>query len=147
MTRLAFSECEAYKSGRLEVSDFEIKREGRSYTVYTLEHFFEPWRELYLLMGTDMFLSLDRWYRAEDIFALADIVLMRRERDDGNTVIIEKKMREYRERYSARLHTVGEEPIVISSTELREGIDAGTVPDGLIPESVARYIRENNLYR
>ena len=39
MCRLAFEDIPAYHDGRLQVSDFEVKREGKSYTVYALEHF------------------------------------------------------------------------------------------------------------
>ncbi len=37
MCRLAFEDCRDYLSGKLSVSDFEVSREGKSYTVYTLE--------------------------------------------------------------------------------------------------------------
>ena len=55
--------------------DIELHRTGPSYTVDTLrqlrmEH---PEDELWLLMGTDMFLSLERWYHASDILSLAHI--------------------------------------------------------------------------
>lgn len=55
--------------------DTELHRTGPSYTVDTLrqlrmEH---PEDELWLLMGTDMFLSLERWYHASDILSLAHI--------------------------------------------------------------------------
>jgi nicotinate-nucleotide adenylyltransferase len=48
---------------KAEVSDIEIRREGRSYTVDTLrqirtEH---PDSRLFLLMGTDMFTSFLTW--------------------------------------------------------------------------------------
>ena len=146
MARLAFCDDEPYKSGRLEISDYEIKRDGKSYTVYTLEHYTSPERELYMLVGTDMFLTLDRWYRAEDIFKLAEITLMRRETDIENAAAIAKKSREYREKYGARLHFIAEPPIVVSSTELRRRLTERSSTDGLIPKSVAKYITDNNLY-
>lgn len=46
-----------------------------------------------MLVGTDMFLTLPEWRRAEDIFRLADIVLMRREKlDETGRLIAEKKL-------------------------------------------------------
>lgn len=147
MARLAFCDGEAYKSGRLAISDYETTLEGKSYTVYTLEHFTSPERELYLLVGTDMFLTLDKWYRAEDIFRLANIVLMRRERDAVNSLLIEQKCAEYMEGFSARIYEIDEPPIVVSSTKLRERLCSRLDTDGLIPEAVARYIEENDLYR
>ena len=63
------------------VSDFEIMKGGVSYTVQTLEHFAEtePEREIHLICGTDMFLTLDKWYRAADIFRLAKMICIPRD--------------------------------------------------------------------
>ena len=57
------------------VSDLELNREGKSYTVDTLRILKEryPQDELWLLVGTDMFLSLQNWYQAEEIMKLAAI--------------------------------------------------------------------------
>ena len=147
MACLAFCDTEAYKNGRLEVSDFELTREGKSYTVYTLEHYASPERELYLLVGTDMFLSLDKWFRAEDIFSLAAIVLMRREADTDNKMSIEQKKMIYREDYDARILEINEPPTVISSTELRTRLHNGVPLDGYIPPKVEAYIKIKYLYR
>jgi len=143
MAQLAF----AASDERLTVSDYEIRRDGKSYTVYTLEHFTKPDRELFMLVGTDMFLTLANWYRAADIFKMTRIVLMRRETDDGNTALIAEKMQEYRERYAARIHVIAQPPLVVSSTELRERLRGGLSVDGLLSDSVAEYIAKNNLYR
>ena len=50
-----------------EISDYEIRKPGKSYTVETLEHLAAPGREITMLCGTDMFLTLDHWHRAPDI--------------------------------------------------------------------------------
>ncbi len=146
MVRLAFEGTEEYKSGRLEVSDYEIMRGGKSYTVYTLEHFSRPDVILHMLVGTDMFLTLDKWYRSEDIFRLAEIVLMRREMDSDRSEEIERKCEEYIEKYSAKIKIIPEPPIVVSSTELRESIKNGCSTEGLLPDGVAEFISKNNLY-
>ena len=147
MTHLAFEDTDAYKNGTLEVCDWEIKRGGKSYTVYTLEHFAAPDRELYLLVGTDSFLRLDSWFCAERIIDLSAIVLMRRERDDGNTALIAEKAALYREKFDARIYTVSEEPIVVSSSEIREHIYGGKpCPEHVCPK-VGEYIKNNGLYR
>lgn len=142
MARIAFEGADP----RLEVCDFEVRREGRSYTINTLEHFTSPDRRIYMLVGTDMFLTLPEWRRAEDIFRLADIVLMRRERlDETGRLIAEKKLG-YERDFGARIHIIDEEPLEMSSTELREKLRRGEPVDKLIPDGVARYIREKKLY-
>ena len=147
MAKLAFSDDENYKNGRLEVSDYEFSRDGRSYTVYTVRHFASDERELYLLVGTDMFLTLDKWYCAEDILRLSDIVLMRRESDREMYVKIKEKMKSMQRDFGARIHEIEEPPIIASSTEIREMLQKRQDVSGLIPDAVIRYIEEHNLYR
>ena len=55
---------------RAEASDLELRREGKSYTADTVEKLHEqfPEDELWLLMGTDMFLTVQNWYQPERIF-------------------------------------------------------------------------------
>ena len=63
MCRLAFPE------DIFGVSDIEIKRGGKSYTVDTVTAVRElyPEEKIYLLIGSDQLLSFDRWYRYRDI--------------------------------------------------------------------------------
>ena len=147
MAKLAFSDDEYYKSGRLEVSDYELLRDGRSYTVYTVQHFATEERELYLLVGTDMFLTLDKWYCAADILSLCDIVLMRRENDREMYAKIKEKMKSMQRDFGARVHEIEEPPIIASSTEIREKLRLGQDVSGLIPDEVIRYIKKYDLYR
>ena len=58
-----------------EVSPMELERPGKSYTADTLEQLHKqiPGAELWLLMGTDMFMPLDQWYHAVDGMAQAGI--------------------------------------------------------------------------
>lgn len=143
MAKLAFDE---YGSDIIRISDFEIKRAGKSYTVFTLEHFMKPGRELLLLVGTDMFLTLAEWFNAPEIFRLAHIVLVRRERERETTAKIERMKRIYAENYSAKISEINAEPLEISSTELREKLRAGESVKGLIPDGAAKYIKDNGLY-
>ena len=64
--------CEAAFSGidGVIVSDMEIRREGKSYTVDTLRQLYDPENRLFLLCGTDMMLTLDKWREADEIFKL-----------------------------------------------------------------------------
>lgn len=147
MLKLAFENCEEYKNGKIEISDYEISKEEKSYTVKTLEYFSSHERRLYLLMGTDMFLTLDEWYRAGDIFTLADIVLMRREDKTRYIRETQEKKDEYIRNFGAKIHFISESPIEVSSTEIRQMIVEGKNTLGLIPDGVYKYITENQLYR
>ncbi len=140
MCRLAFSHIPA------EVSDMELSRPGKSYTVETLEALSGSEHRLMLLMGTDMFLSLDRWHRAEDIFSLAEIAVGRRERDEEAAKRFLEKSEEYKARYGAKIHFIDYEPIEISSTEIRARLWENRSLDGYLTKEVEAYIKECHLY-
>lgn len=128
------------------VSDLEIIREQESYTVYTLEQLKEqyPEDELYLLMGEDMFLTLLQWKAPERLCELAVFCVAPRSHDG----------RERLEAYGEKLSAIGgrycitEFPFLpVSSTEIREKLRAGEAVDDLVPESVAQYLKEKQLYK
>lgn len=139
MARLAFSDF-AF------VSDFEIKKEGKSYTVETLKWLREtyPTDELFMLVGEDMFLSLDTWRDPDGIVSLATVAYMRR--SHGGAAALEEKRRRYEERWGSRFIYIGEDPTVVSSTKIREMVAAGEDIKGLTGDGVSRYIKENGLY-
>jgi len=140
MTRLAFSSFAT-------VSDYEIKKEGRSFTVDTLRYLREsfPSDELYMLVGEDMFLSLDSWKAPDEIMKLATIVALRRK--GGDLRVLEGAAEDYKARYSAKIMIIEDEPMEVSSTQIRNLIAAGEDADRLLPEGVSEYIKENNLYK
>ena len=81
MTRLAFAGFEG-----VEVSDMELRRGGRSYTVDTLEELSLAFKgaELVLLMGTDMLLGFDRiWRGYERILELSSLGVFSRDASGG----------------------------------------------------------------
>lgn len=107
--------------GVAEVSDMELTRPGKSYTVDTLRALKQryPEDELWLLMGTDMFLSLQTWREAETIMRLAGIAAFARtESDSGEMMAIQGKY--LSETYGARVCIVQLPEIrEISSTQVR----------------------------
>ena len=74
--------------GVVEVSAMEMEREGKSYTSDTLRIIKEqyPDDELWLLMGTDMFLTLQLWHEPEEVLRLAKICAFGRTEQDGESV-------------------------------------------------------------
>lgn len=128
------------------ISDCEIARGGRSYTYDTLTELTRPDTRLFLLCGTDMVLTFDKWYRFEDIFKLCYPVYVRRENDPVITERIVAKITEYREKYGVMFRKIITDPIEISSTQVRESVREGRDISGMVPEGVAKFIRENGLY-
>ncbi|MFA5561348.1 MAG: nicotinate-nucleotide adenylyltransferase [Eubacteriales bacterium] len=142
MCRLAFSALP-----RTEVSRMELDRAGISYTCDTLAALAAPGRRLFVLCGTDMMLTLDRWRQPERLFALATLVLVRRESDPELTHAIREKNRQYRARYGAEVEVLDGEVLTLSSAFVREQIRKGRPVSELLDVSVAAYIKEQRLYQ
>ena len=142
MCRLAFSHIP-----NTEVSDIELMRSGKSYTVDTLRQLCAENRRIVMLVGTDMFLTLDTWYCAEEIFSLAEIAVIRREQDGETTRRLLKKADEYQNLYKARIRFIDAEPFEISSTALRSCIAEGRSVSRYLSKTVEEYIEKCQLYR
>ncbi len=130
-----------------EVSDIELRREGKSYTVLTLRELARKGRELFLLCGTDMILTLDSWYCPDEIFKLCTPVCIRRENDSEIGRKLEEKLTLYREKYGVDVPIIDMPAIEISSSEVRERIKLGASVSGLISPAAEEFIRTEGMYR
>ena len=130
---------------KAEVSDIEIRREGRSYTVDTLRYLREehPDAELVLLMGTDMFLSFMTWREPEQILKLATLAVFFRG-EKGEQIRIEAQKCSL-ESLGAKVELVANPVTAISSTDLRRMLIFGCADPFLMP-GVGDYIRRHGLY-
>ena len=131
-------------SRNIVISSLELERSGVSYTADTLAALDSDDVQLYFLCGTDMFVTLDKWRRADEIFRRAVMVLARRE--DDLTAEIAEKIREYEQQYAARIVTLPLPALEISSSEIRAALANGVVQVTGLEPSVEGYIRANGLY-
>lgn len=128
-----------------QISDIELQREGPSYTIDTLRILKKEYPEdtLYLVIGSDSLFSIEKWHSFEEIFRLSVPVVIPREKDEIG------KLREFsaglQERYGTKVIVIEKDPMVISSTKIREALRRGEKPDTLSP-AVYDYIRKNRLY-
>ncbi|MBU0469392.1 MAG: nicotinate-nucleotide adenylyltransferase [Candidatus Omnitrophica bacterium] len=119
-----------------DISDFEIKREGRSYSIDTVEHFYKLYLEkakLYFIIGEDSFSTLDTWKHIEDIVKLADFVVVNR---PGFNV----------EDSKIKVKTIDMPGLDISSSGVRKCLRLGKTVKYLLPEKVLKYIKRKKLY-
>ncbi len=129
----------------VEVSDMELQRGGASYTYQTVLALREkyPGQELVLLMGTDMFLTVESW-READLFLPLVMVAVFHRGDRGEQAQIAAMAAHLKGR-GIRVEVLQNPVLEISSTQLRRLLifrSAGP----FLAEPVLRYIEENGLY-
>ena len=146
MTRLAGEQLGLGE--RVRTLDLELKREGRSYTAETLRQLHQqyPEDELWLLMGTDMFLTLQAWREPGEILSLAGIAAFGRTEEDTEELFSVQRDYLYRTYLQARIFTLTIPGVVdVSSTELRTMLARGE-GGNLLPPAVYGYILREGLY-
>ena len=146
MTRLAAGERPF-----LRVSDFELMREGNTYTAVTLESLkaMHPEDELYFIMGADSLYKIEKWYKPEIIFGNA-VILCAGRSDDAAEISLDEKIRQLKEKFSESkpdIRKMNCGNIDISSTMIREMVSRGEDISAMVPRSVEKYILKKGLYR
>lgn len=144
--RLAMAQLMADQIGA-ECWDVEILREGTSYTVDTLEEAARLWPndELWLLTGTDMFLSLQSWRAPERIMELAGICAFSRTKMDDADGFFQQRELLVR-RYDARVEMITIPDMVeVSSTGIRATLAEGKGQE-MLHETIYGYIIRKGLY-
>lgn len=144
--RLAMCRMAINGHERFVVCDYEIQQAGKSYTYKTLRYLRGQYPEatFYLLMGADMFLTVQDWRRSEELFKMA--VLCAAQRAQGEMTVLDAHKRNL-EVHGATCELIDMEPMPISSTFVREGLKAGQDVSEWLHPAVLRYIRDHRLYR
>lgn len=135
----------AFRDPVFEVTDLELRRDGKSYTVDTLRQLREqyPEDEFFLLIGSDMLLYFDKWYRWRDIKSMCTLCSFSRTDGEGYEVL-----RDYSESVlGGGVVLLDQPPMEISSTEVRRRVREGGDLGELVPGPVEEYIAEHGLYR
>ena len=143
LTRLAFENLPGF-----EVLDLEIRREGKSYTVDTIRELKAQYEhdELFLMMGTDMFLSFQDWYSPQEIARCAQLVCFSRyDADAENRAALQKQADTLEKLYGQRPLLLTNDCFDISSTEARRLLVFG-IAEPYLPQAVLRRIEAQRLY-
>jgi nicotinate-nucleotide adenylyltransferase len=141
------------------VSDLESRREGKSYSIDTINTFRElhPGAELFFIMGSDSFAELSSWRRYTEIFASCNIVTITR---PGTAIRLLEEIPAalahefcYDEAQQRLAHCSGHSvysiegtQLDISSTAIRSRIKQGKSITYLLPATVEHYITQQRLY-
>ena len=142
MCRLAFRNVEG-----VIVSDMEIRRGGKSYSIDTLREMSGEDRRLFMLCGTDMMLTLGDWDDADEIFKLCYPVYIRREEDRSLDAKIIEKNTEYFEKYGKYVIKLDSPVVDMSSSEIRKRIRNNEDISDYVDSEVLKYMQEKGLYQ
>ncbi len=130
---------------KIQVSDLELRRDGTSYTCETVAQVRElyPEAKLFLLMGTDMFLSCSTWRHPKMILEHTELaVIYRGDRDEIAAVSRCKSDLEAR---GAKVVLIENPVVPISSTQLRRMLIFQCATP-FLPSGVGAYIQNNCMY-
>ena len=137
LCRLAFGDLPG-----VTVSDLELRREGKSYTVDTVRAIRaeEPDAELCLLVGTDMLRTFDEWREFQTI--LQNVTLLASARDDNELETVRFHAARLEREYGARVEVIETPPLPLSSTQIRRLLPERHGAEFLAPKVYARIVRK-----
>lgn len=145
----------------LLIDEREIHREGPCYTYLTLLSLREefPDEALCLIIGADQFVNFDSWYRWQDLFGLAHLVVVYRPGWNPNGQIANAELAEViqehttsepaslRDAKSGQLFFAQVSQFDLSSSRIRALIRQGKTSRYLVPDAVWAYIQQHHLYQ
>lgn len=136
LCRLAFANIPG-----AEISEIELRREGKSYSYDTVRLLREenPDAQLTLVVGTDMLLSFEKWYQFRYLLENCTLAVLARGEDDLDE--LRAAAAYLRESYDADVTVLPHEPIAISSETIRERLGMRGGEDYLSDAVYAEIIR------
>jgi nicotinate-nucleotide adenylyltransferase len=142
-----------------EADPRELERDTPSYTYETLREIAKEApseSKLFWIMGEDALLGFPKWHQAEKIMQLCNILVMRRpgfdvSEDVGASTWLKSYMCNdvgmLEKKHSGCIYMTDVELFDISSTRIRQTVQAGEQPRFMLPDGVWNYIKRNNLYQ
>jgi len=118
------------------ISDYEIKKRGKSYTIDTVTYFRDKYKgaQLFFIIGADSYKQLSSWKDINEILKDVTFIVVNRPGYRGQKGRI-------------RHLSVTMPGLDISSSYIRGRLKQGKSIKYLVPDSIIRYIEEQKLYR
>lgn len=138
LLELAFSD-----NSKVEVSDYELKKEGFSYTYETLEYLncLYHSEKTYFLVGTDMLFDFPTWRNPERILDAATLFVTKR---DGEDEVKAEKF--FHDNFKKELVFSPYTGKNVSGTKIRAFLALGLDASEYLEKNVYDYIVKNKLY-
>ena len=141
----------------IEIEDYELKKEGPSFMIETLEYLgkkFGKKKHFLLIIGEDSFQSFNRWKNYQHIVKMTSILVMNRQglNNDLTTKAIElhqdciENTNEANDFKKGKIYFIKIKPNPASSTHIRENIDDQNVLSEGLDDDVLKYLQEQKIY-
>ena len=146
---------------RFSVSDAEIQRRGKSYSIDTVTELkkIRPDDDLAFIMGIDAFVEIHTWHKYQQIFSECDFIVTSRPgagRRSCQKAIPESLREQFKRKRSGRefIHSSGRRLVFtdvtdlnISASQIRNMFNQGLSVRYLLPRRVIEYVHEHGLYK
>ncbi len=157
MVRLAIS-----GNPHFSLSDIELKRPGKSYSIATIQFFRQKYgsdSEMFFILGMDAFLEIGTWKSFQKLFSLCHFIVMTRPGFDkpfsarilppeiADAFVYDEGENRFVHRDGYSIYLQGVTFLDISSTRIREEISKGRSVQYLLPPEVEHYIKRHHFYQ
>jgi len=158
LQRLAMVRAAIAGQDKFVADDREIRRGGSSYMVDTLVSLKKDFsnKSLCLILGTDAFNGLAQWHRWQEIFNLANIVVMQRSAMHDQIELNKSLLLQLKEliidadnlktKSNGAVCFVAVTQLDISATKIRQQWQQNIDNQFLLPDSVLTLIQQQNIY-
>ena len=142
----------AFKNPKYEISTMEMDRESDSYTIYTIEELKKkyPNDDLYLIIGSDMFLIFHKWYRHKEILEKCTVCVASRNTDENIQSLRAyafEQLGVYMPKLDGKnIHISLLDAYEVSSSEIRERIADERSLYGIVDPEIIEYMEKHKLY-
>lgn len=128
-------------------SDFEVSREGSTYTAQTLALLKNTWPQhrFFYIVGADSLYEIERWYHPEEVMKSVSFLAADREYSQEHRPLADQ-IRYLTDRYGACIRLLHCREMDVSSEEIRQMVRAGRSIGEIVPKPVEEYIYSHRLY-
>lgn len=137
---------------------WELQRERTSYSLLTLQEMHNQWPEdkLVFLLGNDAFAKLHTWHGWQQLLDVAHLAVMQRPHETKEwSSEVQALAQRHQVKEIDKLHQTPNGAIIclptpeiaLSATELRQAMAAHGPWEQHVPDSVADYIKQQQLYQ
>ncbi len=140
MVKLAIA---SYKD--FQISDYEIKKQGYSYTFETLQYLSSPDNRLFFITGADCLMDIEKWKEPEKIFLNCKFIVFNR--SGYNKKLLLEQKNKIEKKYDTKISFLDTIDLEISSSMIRQRIKEDKRVDFFLPKEVLDFIKRNQLYK